>query len=165
MDSNGRPLCYVNAKVDVFTVPLTYLFQYQSYKLCLFCCRHCNVTSCQLHGISNYWQLDHFFVRLFRLTSTKIKAFNHCPFVRGIQEWSVDSPHPGQVMQKSFYAMTSPCNRWALNSSDSHYTRPIIQSMLKCSQLQRNLGAFLTICLHGYTCAANDIKASLAFQI
>ena len=158
--SNGRPLCYANAKVAVFTVPLTCLFQYQFYKLCLSRPPYCSVTSCQLHGVSNYWQLDRFFVRLFRLTSTKIKIW-----ITSLLWWSVDSPHTGQVKQKSFHAMTTSWNCCVKNYSDSHYTRPIIQSTLKCSQFQRNLGAFLTICLYGYTCAANDIKASLAFQI
>ena len=38
--------------------------------------------------------------------------------------------------------MTTSWNYCLMNSNDSHYTRPTIQSMLKCSQFQWNLGAF-----------------------
>ena len=128
-----------------------------NFKNCAYRSPHCNVTSREIHGVPTVCLKD-----LFRLTTTKIKAFNYWPFVRGIHRWLVDSPHTGQITE---IKMTSSLNCRVTNSGDSHYTRPIIQSMLKCSQFQWNLGALLTICLHGYTCAANDIKASLAFAI
>ena len=39
---------------------------------------------------------------LFRLTAQKINTPHNCPFVCGNHRWSVDSPHKGPVVLKSF---------------------------------------------------------------
>ena len=50
--------------------------------------------------ISNHWQLESFFNGLFKLTTKNTKALHCWPFVRGIHQWLVDSPHKRPVMQK-----------------------------------------------------------------
>ena len=57
--------------------------------------------------VSNHYQLDCLLNNLFRLTTTKenIQIPHYWPFVRGIHQWPVDSPHKGPAMWKTF-----PCN-------------------------------------------------------
>ena len=60
------------------------------------------VTSAQHHGISNHRQLGCFLNSLFRLAKKQILVLHYWPFVRGIHQSLVDSPHKGPVMWKGF---------------------------------------------------------------
>ena len=51
---------------------------------------------------SNHWQLNCLFNSSFQPTMENIKAPHYWPFVRGIHQWLVDSPHKGPVMWKAF---------------------------------------------------------------
>ena len=52
------------------------------------------------NGVSNHHQLECLSKRLFWLTTKIIKALYDWPFVRGIHQSLVDSPHKGLVMWK-----------------------------------------------------------------
>ena len=59
------------------------------------------------HDVSNHWQINCLFNSLFRLTTEEHQSFSlwtshYWPFVRGIHQSLVDSPHKGPVMQKVF---------------------------------------------------------------
>ena len=60
------------------------------------------------HGTSNHWWLNCLSKSLFRLASYKTLTLQfNSPFVRGIHQWLVDSPHKRPVKQKRFNIMTS----------------------------------------------------------
>ena len=58
-----------------------------------------------LYIISNHWQLNCFFNRLFRLPSKKTWKSSLLVCCGHIHWWSMDSPHKGPVMWKAF-----PCH-------------------------------------------------------
>ena len=39
-----------------------------------------------------------------------IKALHHCPYVRGIHRWPVDSPHKGLVMKACYFQLVFVCS-------------------------------------------------------
>ena len=64
------------------------------------------VLSHEYPGISNHWHLNCFIQQHVQYKNKEnAKALHHWPFVRGIQQWLVDSPHKGPVMKKAF-----PCH-------------------------------------------------------
>ena len=56
---------------------------------------HIRATSNDSYGVSNYRSIGCLFDSLLRLTTKNIKGPHHCPFVKGIHPWPVDSPHKG----------------------------------------------------------------------
>ena len=66
------------------------------------CMLQIKVTSQEHYGISNHRQHDCLFNCLFRLALKKCQSPHYWPFVRGIHQWLVDSPHKGPVTWKAF---------------------------------------------------------------
>ena len=64
------------------------------------CCKSSQSHCMSFSGVSNHRQLECLSKRLFWLTTKIIKALHYWPFVRGIHQSLVDSPHKGRVMLK-----------------------------------------------------------------
>ena len=64
------------------------------------------ILSHEYPGTSNHWHLNCFIQQHVQYKNKEnANALHHWPFVRGIQQWLVDSPHKGPVMKKAF-----PCH-------------------------------------------------------
>ena len=93
---------YVQSVSYHYLVVISDMDMYLLFLKDVHCTLQIKVTSHDHYDISNHWQLDCLFNCLFRLALKTCQSPHNWPFVRGIHQSLVDSPHKGPVTRKAF---------------------------------------------------------------